>query len=205
MPLKVSPSAHLYITLAVPAAGLNEPGTAVKGANVAIQLLRELFDASDAHRRAHGEGCTVFPSPQAPLWGIIAAALPAARVLEVGCGIGYQAACIATTAPSCRVETIEGDPMHADLAEQEFVRRGLEARVTVLRGDAETLLPKLDGPYDLVVEDAGIDYARWLRVLTRLVRPDGVLITRNLSKEGASVTLDLPTNATTIIRARPAS
>ncbi|MBI4305754.1 MAG: class I SAM-dependent methyltransferase, partial [Chloroflexi bacterium] len=149
-----------------------------------IRQLSELHDASIAHRKSHGKGCLVFPSPQAPVWGVIASILGAERVLEVGCGIGYQAASIASAAPDRRVETIENDPSHAGLAEAAFARLALSDRIIILRGDAESLLSELDGHYDLVVEDAGINYERWLPVLARLTRPGGVLIISNLSGRG---------------------
>ena len=162
-----------------------------------------LYDASDKHRLAHGEACFVFPSPQAPLWGAIACALSVERVLEVGCGLGYQAVCIATAAERCHIETIENDDAHIALAQDEFARLGLADRITILRGDAESVLPGLDGPYDLVVEDAGIGHEKWLPVLARPTRPGGLLITGNLSSHLSGPESVLPTHAMTIVRPRP--
>ena len=165
--------------------------------------LSELYDHSVAHRKGHGSQCRVYPSPQAPVWSAIAAAVGAKRVLEVGCGIGYQAACIALAAPGCWVETIENDDSHVELADEVFVRLGLADRVNVLRGDAEVILPELESTYDLVVEDAGIIYHRWLPVLARLTRPGGVLIVGNLSDRGRGLERHLPSHAVTVIRPRP--
>ena len=137
---------------------------------------QDLFDRSLLHQTEHGDGCTVFPTPQAPLWAMIVAALSITRVLEIGCGIGYQTACLASATPDVLVETIENDPLHADLAQAEFEQLGLSSRITVLRGDAESFLPALDGPYGLVMEDGGIDYDRWLPDLTRLTERGGLLI-----------------------------
>ena len=105
------------------------------------QMHRDLFERSFQHQAEHGEECTVFPSPQAPLWAAIASAMSVTRVPELGRGIGYQAACLASATPECVVETIENDPVHADLAQEEFERLGLSGRITILRGDAESLLP----------------------------------------------------------------
>ena len=123
------------------------------------------------------------------------------RVLEIGCGIGYQTACLASATPDVLVETIENDPLHADLAQAEFEQLGLSIRITVLRGDAESFLPALDGPYGLVMEDGGIDYDRWLPDLTRLTERGGLLITSQLAGRLPGWDPRLPTEALTIVRA----
>ena len=161
---------------------------------------RDLYERSLRHQAEHGERCTVFPSPQAALWSMIAFGISATRVLEIGCGIGYQTACIATAAPGCVVETIENDSLHADMAAEEFARLGLSDRITILRTDAESVLANLDDPYDLVIEDVGIDYDEWLPELTRLTRPGGALITGNLAGKLPGWDPRLPTQALTIVR-----
>lgn len=170
--------------------------------NPANQMHHDLYERSFRHQAEHGEECTVFPSPQAPLWATIASAMSVTRVLEIGCGIGYQAACLASATPECVVETIENDPVHADLAQEEFERLGLSGRITILRGDAESLLPSLAVPYGLVMVDAGIDYDEWLPELTRLTRPGGVLITSNLAAKLPDWDPRLPTEAMMIVRAQ---
>ena len=129
------------------------------------------------------------------------AALSVTRVLEIGCGIGYQTACFASAAPDVFVETIENDPLHSDLAQAEFERLGLSSRIAILRGDAEYFLPDLDGPYGLVMVDVGIDYDHWLPALTRLTGPGGLLITGQLAGKLPGWDPRLPTEALTIVRA----
>ena len=169
--------------------------------NTDEHVYQDLFDRSLLHQTEHGDGCTVFPTPQAPLWAMMVAALSVTRVLEIGCGIGYQTARLASAAPDLLVETIENDPLHADLAQAEFEQLGLSNRITILRGDAESFLPDLDGPYGLVMEDAGIDYDRWLPDLTRLTGRGGLLITSQLAGRLPGWDPRLPTEALTIVRA----
>ena len=164
------------------------------------QIHHDLLKRSLQHQAGHGNDCTVFPSPQAPLWATIASAMSVTRILEIGCGIGYQTACLASATAECLIETIENDPVHADLAQGEFERLALSDRITILRYDAESLLPNLDAPYDLVIEDAGIDYDKWLPELTRLTRPGGVLITSNLAGKLPNWDPRLPTEAMMIVR-----
>ena len=108
----------------------------------------DLYRLSNQHRRKHGRDCDMYPSDpvQAPLWTVIASLTHARRVLEVGCGHGYTTAVMASAAgPKCHVDTIEENPLHANLAEQAFQERDLSRRITVLRGRGLSILPRLKG------------------------------------------------------------
>lgn len=160
-----------------------------------LAILRTIYDGalgphedlhalSNAHREEHGEECGVHPSAleNAPLWPLLVDLLGARRFLEVGCGLGYTAAVMAEAGgAACRVDTIEANDWHADLAEEEFGRRGLADRIRVLRGQARDLLPGLEEPYDVVFVDADwSEYPDFLPDLIRLTRPHGLLVTANL-------------------------
>jgi predicted O-methyltransferase YrrM len=131
--------------------------------------------ASIEHREAHGPGCSVYPTSSGPLLGVLAAAVGASRILEAGTGLGYSALWLASS--GARVETIEGDPAHAELARANVAG----APVTVLEGRASDVLAGLDGRFDLVFSDidprempAALDH------FVRLLRPGGTLISANL-------------------------
>jgi predicted O-methyltransferase YrrM len=145
----------------------------------------DLYRLSNLHRRKHGQDCDMFPSDplQAPLWTVIASLTHARRMLEVGCGHGYTAAVMASAAGSdCRVDTIEGDPDHADLAEHAFEQRGLSKRIRVLRGRGQNILPKLKGRYDVVFLDGDWrEYPGYLPHLRRLTRSGSIIVTANLN------------------------
>jgi predicted O-methyltransferase YrrM len=145
----------------------------------------DLYRLSNQHRRKHGRSCDMYPSDplQAPLWTVIASLTNARRILEVGCGHGYTAAVMASAArPDCRVDTVEADPDHADLAERAFQDRGLSTRIRVLRGRGQEALLKLKGHYDVVFLDGDWrEYPRYLPYLRRLTRPGSILVTANLS------------------------
>ncbi len=135
--------------------------------------------------RKHGRGCDMFPSDplQAPLWTVLASLTHARRMLEVGCGHGYTAAVMASAGgPDCHVDTIEGDPHHAELAEQAFLQRGLSRRIRVLRGRGQSVLPKLKGRYDVVFLDGDWrEYPSYIPHLRRLTRPGSIIVTANLN------------------------
>ena len=107
------------------------------------------------------------------MWHLLAETIEARRFLEVGCGLGYTAALMADAGgPDAQVDTIEIDPLHADIAERELSRKGLGDRVRVLTGDARDILPRLTEPYDVGFADGEGDVTDQL---TRLTRPGGVV------------------------------
>jgi predicted O-methyltransferase YrrM len=147
-----------------------------------LDAFRDVYAASHRHRESHGPGCSVFPTGSGPLLGVLAAALGAGRILEVGCGLGYSALWLAHgSGPNGRVDTVERDPTHAELARGNFQRAGLEKRVEVLVGDALEVLASLEGPYDLVFSDSDPeDFPEELDHFLRLFRPGGLLVSANL-------------------------
>lgn len=131
--------------------------------------------ASVEHREAHGAGCSVYPTSNGPLLGVLAAATGARRILEAGTGLGYSALWLASAGG--RVETVEGDPGHVKLARANLAG----APVTVLEGRATEALARLDGPYDLVFSDINPeDMPAALDHFLLLLRPGGTLVSANL-------------------------
>jgi predicted O-methyltransferase YrrM len=143
---------------------------------------RHVYDASERHREQHGPECTVYASGSGPVLGTLVAAAGARRILELGCGLGYSALWLAYgSSPDGRVETIERDPMHAELARKQFVRESFAERITVLEGRGIDLLQALTGPYDLIFCDSDPDeYRMYPDHFLRLLKPGGLLITSNL-------------------------
>jgi predicted O-methyltransferase YrrM len=78
--------------------------------------------ASHEHREKHGPGCTVYPTSSGPLLAVFAATIRVERILEVGCGLGYLALCLAHGSGAL-VETIERDAEHERLPEVEIAPR----------------------------------------------------------------------------------
>ncbi|HEX2723905.1 MAG TPA: class I SAM-dependent methyltransferase, partial [Gemmatimonadaceae bacterium] len=82
--------------------------------------------------------------PQGKLLAILAAMMGARSILEVGTLGGYSTIWMARALPSDgRLVTIEIDPKHAKVAQQNFDRAGLSSRIELRVGNAREILPRL--------------------------------------------------------------
>jgi len=121
---------------------------------------------------------------------LLASSIRATRILEIGTAVGYSGIWLAGALPpaSGLLLTIERDPELARLAREHFARAGLADRVSVLLGDAQLMLAKVSGPFDLIFQDG--DKTLYLPTLNRLVellRPGGLLVTDNVLWDGEVV------------------
>ena len=168
---------------------------------VQMETHSDLRRKTNEHRAEHG--CTAYPSPDSALWSFVFAMTGARRCLEVGCGLGYNAAVLAEAlGPDGTVDTIENDPTHADLAEAELAGRGLAGRVRVLRGDAAEILRTLEEPYDMVFIDGG-DTSDLVFAAKQLVRDGGFVVSPNLTGGLAHWESRFPDTAFVFVRPAP--
>ena len=120
---------------------------------------------------------------------ILARAMGARRILELGTATGYSAIYLAqAVAPDLgKVITLEIDSAMARRALDNIASAGLSERVEIKIGDARTLMATLDGSFDLIFMD--IDKEGYLPALPdchRLLRRGGLLVVDNTGFEGAA-------------------
>jgi predicted O-methyltransferase YrrM len=120
---------------------------------------------------------------------VLATAVQARRILEIGTAIGYSGIWLAGgLPPGGMLLTMEYDDDRARQARENFARAGLADKVTVIVGDAARLLAKVSGPFDLVFQDGDKKlYAPMLDRLVALLRPAGLLVTDNVLWNGEVV------------------
>ena len=111
---------------------------------------------------------------------LLVKSIGARRVLEVGTSNGYSTLWLARALGETgggEVVGIEFDAGRAALARENYRRAGLEQNITLLEGDARTLIPAQAGPFDFVFLDAEKpQYADYLRAALPLVRPGGLIV-----------------------------
>jgi len=146
----------------------------------------EVLDAALADCAAAGMPPIQVPAAQGKFLNLLARIRGARTVLEVGTLGGYSTIWLARALPpGGRVDTLEIDPAHAEVARRNLARAGLAEVVEVRLGPAAETLATLTGPYDLVFIDADKPgNPVYLREALRLTRPGSVIVVDNVVRGG---------------------
>ena len=124
---------------------------------------------------------------QGKFLNLLAGALGATRILELGTLGGYSTIWLArAVGDGGSVTTLEYEPRHAEVAIANLQRAGVADRVQVKVGPALSTLPDLEGePFDLIFIDAdkenNLAYLDWA---VRLSRPGTVIVLDNVVRDG---------------------
>jgi predicted O-methyltransferase YrrM len=130
---------------------------------------------------------------QGKLLHVLALALGARKILEIGTLGGYSTIWLARALPpGGRLVTLEYDPKRADVARANIARAGLADVVEVRVGPALEALPVLVaegcGPFDLVFIDADkSNTAPYFEWALRLARRSSLIIADNVIRDGAVI------------------
>jgi predicted O-methyltransferase YrrM len=120
---------------------------------------------------------------QGQLLFLLARAVRAQRILEIGTLGGYSTICLARS--GARVITLEVSPEHAAVARANIARAGFGDRVEVRIGPALETLQDLQGPFDLIFIDADKEtYPQYLTASLALSRSGTVIIADNVVRDG---------------------
>lgn len=147
------------------------------------------LDASDA---SDVPAIQVSPT-QGKLLEVLARAVGARRILEVGTLAGYSTIWMARALPADgELVTLELDPAYAAVAQANVDRAGCGDRVDIRVGPALDSLASLHaagaGPFDLAFIDANKDdnpaYVDWA---VRMARPGSLIVLDNVVRDGAVV------------------
>ncbi len=145
----------------------------------------------DALRKVEDEGLAddwpIVGAAEGSFLHVLARALGARRILELGTAIGYSGTWWARALPQDgELLTVEADSETAKIAEANLERTGVRDRVTILVGPAEEILKDLEGPFDLIFVDIHKQgYPEVLEPCIRKLRVGGLLVTDNVLWHGA--------------------
>jgi predicted O-methyltransferase YrrM len=136
----------------------------------------------DIARANEQRGLPLIDAEVGALLRVLATAVGARRVLEIGTAIGYSGIWLAgALPPGGTLFTMEMNAERAQEARENFARAGVADRVSVIVGDANLKLAKLSGPFDLIFQDGHKPlYSVMLDRLVALLRPGGLLVTDNV-------------------------
>jgi caffeoyl-CoA O-methyltransferase len=133
---------------------------------------------------AHAEKIPIVGPMVGELLFILAVAMRAQSILEMGTATGYSAIYLARACAlnAGRLTTLEIDPGFAARARKNLERAGLASYAAVACGAALPQMSAMKGHFDLIFMDIDkIDYARALGDCHRLLRTGGLLVADNVA------------------------
>lgn len=148
------------------------------------ELFNEEHPAATEARQAGKEfGATPVSRGSASTLSVLAKAINARAVVEIGSGAGVSGlALFAGMQPDGILTSVDIEPEHQNVARQAFRAVGIpNQRFRLIAGAALNVLPRLsDGAYDLVLIDADkLEYAEYVEQALRLLRHGGLLVIDN--------------------------
>ena len=156
------------------------------------------LDASLAANAAAGLPPIDVSAAQGRMLQILAAAIGARRILEIGTLGGYSTIWLLRALPADgRIVTLELEPHHAEVARRNLAAAGAGDRVDIRIGAATDTLAAMtaagEGGFDLVFIDADKpNNVAYLYAAMALARPGALIIVDNVVREGAIVDADDP-------------
>ena len=136
-----------------------------------------------ARARAEEVGVTPIGAGGGAALRLLAAALAARAVVEIGTGTGVSGVWLLRgMRPDGILTTVDVEAEHQRLARETFREAGIAPnRTRLITGRALDVLPRLaDGSYDIVFADgAKKEYAAYLNEAVRLLRPGGLVLFDN--------------------------
>lgn len=108
------------------------------------------------------------------------------KILELGTAIGYSAILMSECIEKDgTIVTIENYDKRIPIARENIRKAGKENVITLIEGDALSILPELEGSFDFVFMDAAkAQYINFLPHVMRLLNNEGILLADNVLQEG---------------------
>ena len=146
-------------------------------------LLQEILDYTEQH---HPHAHMISGHVQGQLLRQLSCMLRPRRILEIGTFTGFSALCLAEGLPEDgRLYTLELRPDDAATAAGYFARSPLGSQITLLTGDARTIVPTLPESWDLVFIDADkTGYVDYYEMVLPQLRSGGFILADNVLFHG---------------------
>jgi len=152
------------------------------------QAEKKILDVLDDLDRNQRQGMMNVPTEDGRLLRLLAEALGAKRIVEIGTSNGYSGIwqCLALRKTGGKLTTYEIDAKRASLARENFKKAGVDKMVTLVEGDAHKEITKLAETIDILFLDADKEgYLDYLNKLLPLLRPGGLVLAHNMNPRQA--------------------
>ena len=112
--------------------------------------------------------------------------MSAKRILEIGAFTGYSAICMAESLPADgELHTLEINDEMEEFLTEVFEKSGLADKIHLHIGDASSIIPGLDGLFDVVFMDGNKrHYSQYFDVVFPKLRLGGLIIADNTLWDG---------------------
>jgi len=110
----------------------------------------------------------------------------ARKVLEIGTFTGYAAICLAKgLKPGGMLHTIEIDDELEAVSSKYFKKAGLDTQISLHIGDANKIIPTIEGSFDLIYLDAEkTEYPSYFELCSNRLVSGGILVADNVLWNG---------------------
>lgn len=107
-------------------------------------------------------------------------------ILEIGTYTGYSAICLAEgLRPGGKLITLDKDPRVTEIAKSFFEKAGIASQIEIRLGEAEHLIPGIEGAIDMVFIDADkCNYSKYFDLVIDRVCKGGLIIADNVLWSG---------------------
>lgn len=139
--------------------------------------IQELYNLALKHQQEHD--CSAHPYENGERLVSTLREHNSKSILEIGTGCGYTAAIMAMVSKEIKIDTIEKDSVHAEVANKFIMSCGMESRVNIINKMAEDYLPSLLNQYDLIFFDGFQIHYEFLPHYERLLKKGGILFLGN--------------------------
>jgi predicted O-methyltransferase YrrM len=155
-----------------------------------LETLAKLGEDNDARETARPKRMLNITRETGRLLWILARAVGATRILEVGTSNAFSTIWLADAARATggRVTTLELNPDKVALARANLARAGLGGVVEIVEGRAAETLSPIAGPFDLVFLDADRpSYLTYLELVVPKLRLGGLLVADNVTSHASEL------------------
>ncbi len=137
---------------------------------------------------------------QGNLLQMISSMIKPRYILEIGTFTGYSAICLAQgLQPNGKLITIDHNMELRKFATQYFEEAGFSEKIELLNGDASSVIPTLDYPFDLAFIDADKDnYILYFNLIWEKLNNGGFILVDNTLWHGKVLTTQLNNDKDTL-------
>ncbi len=158
----------------------------------------------EIEKDAHERRVPIIPHETVVFLNVLLGQIKPAQILEIGTAIGFSSSLMAQhVGENGQVTTIDRYEKMITEAKENYAKQGIEDKITLLEGQAEDILPTLNGPYDLIFMDsAKAKYYDFFPECMRLLKVGGMLIVDDVLQGGTILepTETIPRKVRTIHR-----